>query len=371
MGKENSPYKEPCLKSNIKFEANLLEDKTSESINDNSIQPKVRKKRRKTDIVLSPNFLKNSDTSIVGKEILSSENKTQLDEFLVNDESSDFDEDDIIPVEGGILSSEDDNNNKTKNVSRKFGGNMHKSISGRHVSEIDMRVKVRNFVQKMNEAASDDEKAYQDGKKAMFKLKMLDEVLEKVSMSNLTTYFISEGVVEVLCRWLRPFNDGTLPSLSIRNNILKLICNMSLTEEDIVSTEIGKVVCELWKNPAETQENRQMIRSLMQRWMKLISKTRNNESDEFNGVPVCTLNNESSGEQKEGKPGKSVLYVEPRTARIPVNTGYNFRITPQNDDSSIQSNVQVSAEKQVGIISKKGKNKTKHAMRVSLEGRGL
>ncbi|KAK6590741.1 iwsip-like protein [Cryptosporidium xiaoi] len=362
MDKENTTCKEPDSKSSsdFNFEESYPETKRDGFLHYSDTRLGVEKKKQKTDLN-APTIVKNP---------LFNENKAQLDEFLVNDESSEFDEDDIIPVEGGISSS-DDNTNKTKDVSKKFGVNRRKNNSGRQISEIEIRDKVRNFIQRMNEAASDDEKAYQDGKKAMFKLKMVDEVCEKASMSNWTTFFISEGIVDVLCRWLKPFSDGTLPNLSIRSSILKLICNMPLTEEDIISTEIGKVVCELWKNPAEIHENRQMIRSLIQRWMKLISKTKHSESVEFNGGSVSPLNKEFDYRVKESKPENSALHVEPRTARIPITTGYHFKITPQNDESSIQTDIQASVEKQMGIMSKKSRNRTKHAMRVSLEGRGL
>ncbi|KAH8583892.1 IWS1 transcription factor [Cryptosporidium sp. chipmunk genotype I] len=300
------------------------------------------------------------------------------DKFIVDDGSSDFDEDDVIRVEGGIKSSDDEYDEKNSgDFIEGTNLNVNKNSVGRRFSETEIRTEIRQFIQLMKDAANKDEIAYLDGKVAISKLKMIDEVCRRVSMNNLLNYFVSEGVLDVLSQWLSPFNDGTLPNLSIRNKILKLINSIPLGEEDITSTELGKTLCKLWKNPTETIENKQIIRTLIQRWVRLISKTKPSSSLEtICRVPVTAENLESKiKSNNESILNKSTLHVEPRTARIPITTGYNFKVIPQNDNSSIEHNASTFTDRSIGNISinrsSRARNKTKHAMKISLEGKGL
>lgn len=306
---------------------------------------------------------------------VTSKHNVQCDDFIVDDGSSDFDEDDIIRVEGGIKSSDDEYDEKVSGNYIDNKSNVNKNLSGRKLSETEIRSEIRQFIQLMKDAARKDEVAYSDGKVAISKLKMVDEVCRRVSLNNLSGYFISEGVLDVLSLWLSPFNDGTLPNLSIRTKILKLISSIPLGEEDITSTELGKILCKLWKNSAETIENRQIIRTLIQRWVRLISKPIPSSSlDTLIKTPVANDKlNSQNNVNIESK--KNSLYVEPRTARVPITTGYNFKVIPHNDSSSIEDSTSTYTDKSIGGInitkSSRNRNRSKHAMKISLEGRGL
>ncbi|OII71331.1 uncharacterized protein cubi_01806 [Cryptosporidium ubiquitum] len=347
----------------------------SEKEQENLVEEK--RKKRKT-IEKNPNQIHVNDGKSNHLDV-SNKNNSHYDDFIVEDESSDFDEDDIIRVEGGIKSSDDEYNEKMgSNYIGVTNLNMNKNSVGRKFSETEILTEIRQFIQLMKDAANKDEVAYSNGKVAISKLKMVDEVCRKVSMNNLSSYFISEGVLDILSQWLSPFNDGTLPSLSIRNKILKLISNIPLREEEITSTELGKTLCKLWKNPAETIENRQIIRTLIQRWVRLISKTRQSSSLETVSKAAAaaeSLNSQIKSNGSEPNLNKSMLYVEPRTARIPITTGYNFKVIPQNDSSNIEHGTSTFKDKSIGNISinrnNRTKNRSKHAMKISLEGRGL
>lgn len=353
------------------FNSNFFSEKEQESLS------REKRKKRKT---ITKNFSqvhlndgKNNNLNIPDNYDLHYNN------FIVEDDSSGYDEDDIIRVEGGIKSSDDEYDEKIGgNYIESKNLNMNKNSVGRKLSETEIRTEIRQFIQLMKDAANKDEVAYSDGKVAISKLKMIDEVCRKVSMSNLSNYFISEGVLDILSQWLSPFNDGSLPNLSIRNKILKLISGIPLREEDVTSTELGKTLCKLWKNPAETIENRQIIRTLIQRWVRLISKTRAPSSLETTSSAAAItndLNPKIKSKNDDANSNKSTLHVEPRTARIPIATGYNFKVVPQNDSSNIEHNTGAFTDKSIGIISinrnNRTKNRSKHAMKISLEGRGL
>ncbi|KAJ1611329.1 iwsip-like protein [Cryptosporidium canis] len=336
--------------------------------------PGGEKKRKVATDYIQESLDNNKDNNLNSNE----EYGTHHDDFIVDDGSSDFDEDDVIRVEGGIKSSDDECDDKVGADYAKNKLTTNKHLVARKFSETEIRSEVRQFIQQMKDAAKNDEAAYRDGKVAISKLKMVDEVCKRVSMNNLSSYFISEGVLDVLSQWISPFNDGTLPNLSIRTKILKLINNIPLGEEELTSTDLGKVLCRLWKSSSETIENRQIIRTLIQRWVRLISKPipSSTLSTTNNTTPTTNKVNSSNNSNSNGTISKdNALYVEPRTARIPVNTGYNFKVIPQNDSSSIEEGTHSYNDKSIGGISisrnNRTKNKSMHAMKISLEGRGL
>lgn len=361
-----------------------LELVTSEQFNSNTFPEKEQETKNLHEVIRKKRKIKKHFTQIHvndeknNKFVLPNNDDLRVDDFIVEDGSSDFDEDDIIRVEGGIKSSDDECDEKISNdFIEDTSLNVQKNSLGRKFSETEVRTEIREFIQLMKDAANKDEIAYSDGKVAISKLKMIDEVCKRVSMNNLSNYFISEGVLDVLSQWLSPFKDGTLPNLSIRNKILKLISNIPLGEEDITSTELGKTLCKLWKNSAETIENRQIIRTLIQRWVRLISKDRPSSLETIDKVPITpeSLKSQIKSNNNESTSKKSSFHIEPRTARIPINTGYNFKVIPQNDNSSIEHNASTFTDKSIGNISinrsSRTRNRSKHAMKISLEGKGL
>ncbi|KAK9172499.1 TFIIS helical bundle-like domain protein [Cryptosporidium meleagridis] len=353
------------------FNSNIFSEKGQEQKNLHEIKRKKRKVKKHSSQI-HVNDEKNN------KFVSPNNDDLRVDDFIVEDGTSDFDEDDIIRVEGGIKSSDDEYDEKIRNdFIEETSLNAHKNSLGRKFSEVEIRNEIREFIQLMKDAANKDEIAYSDGKVAISKLKMIDEVFKRVSMNNQSNYFISEGVLDVLSQWLSPFKDGTLPNLSIRNKILKLISSIPLGEEDVTSTELGKTLCKLWKNPAETIENRQIIRTLIQRWVRLISKDRPSSLEAISKVPATpeSLKSQIKSNNNESNSKKSSFHIEPRTARIPINTGYNFKVIPQNDSSSIEHNTSAFTDKSIGNISinrsSRTRNRSKHAMKISLEGKGL
>ncbi|KAL7068157.1 hypothetical protein ACR3K2_13280 [Cryptosporidium serpentis] len=302
-----------------------------------------------------------------------------LKDFIVEDGSSDYelDEDDIIHVEGGIRSSdEEDDNSSVANKSKFNLTTKRNSHKYNHISESDARERIRNFFESMNTAAIKDEEAYAKGRVAAHKLRMIDDVCKQIAMPKWSRWFINEGIFDVLDRWLSTLPDGTLPNLALRSKILNLLNNLPIKEDDLIGTTIGRRLCELWQNPSETQENRQIIRSLVQRWLRTLMK---NNSPVDTPVPptVSASTNKSTfavshSHNNESK-DTSKLFGNSRTAKIPQTFGYNFKIVPQNDGSnnSIEDKIVDSTVGNLQIHRNKGRKVTKHAMRVSLEGRGM
>ena len=97
---------------------------------------------------------------------------------------------------------------------------------------------------------------------AVNKLKMLNEVLKNISKHDLNEVLVENGVMSALADWLSPLPDRSLPSLNLRNQLLrKLKLFTNISSETLKHSGIGKAVMFLYKHPKETRANRVSLNS--------------------------------------------------------------------------------------------------------------
>jgi len=130
---------------------------------------------------------------------------------------------------------------------------------------------VHDFLVRMDEAAEKDIAARKKGKPAVYKLKMLDEVILNLSKRNLQTIFLERNLLTVLVQWLRPSpTDNALPSLTIRNRIIDLLPKFEIESDHLKRSGFGRIVSYLKDSDKETRENRKKLAKLQQRWSRNI-----------------------------------------------------------------------------------------------------
>jgi transcription factor SPN1 len=143
-------------------------------------------------------------------------------------------------------------------------------------AEAESRAMVESLLAQMEVAVEEDLQAYESGKPAVNKLRMLKRVEEVLAIKRLHGDLLDSGLLGVLKAWIEPMADGTLPNSKVRGTVLSLLgrlpvdCSYEDRREQLKRSGLGRQVMFLCKLPDETPDNRQMARDLVERWSRPI-----------------------------------------------------------------------------------------------------
>jgi len=191
--------------------------------------------------------------------------------------------------------------------------------------EISEQVKqqIQKLIADMETAAMDDEEALSVGEPAVSKIHLLPAVITEVSKINLQAVFIHFNILLSIKKWLSPSADGTLPNVTIRESLLKLLTQLPIDTTHLKESEVGKVVMQLWKHPDEEPKNKKLAQELIEKWSRPLFNLSTSYSEQVYEEP-----RESGARPKEQD---SVLdqYLSKRAkptirARIPVRSNLDF-----------------------------------------------
>jgi hypothetical protein len=129
----------------------------------------------------------------------------------------------------------------------------------------------------MENAQEIDEESISRDKPAVARIKMLDEVIAQLAKKQVASRLIDNGVLRVLREWLSPHEDGSLPNIRFRTMLYKAIDALQISTDDLERSEgLGKLMMDYWRHPDETPENKKLLASMLEKWMRPMLKLTTN-----------------------------------------------------------------------------------------------
>lgn len=108
---------------------------------------------------------------------------------------------------------------------------------------------------------------------AMQKMMILNFCCKEISKPDYMNWFVTFGGLSVLKTWLSPNPDSTLPSLTLRTEVLKVLTKLPVSNAALRKSGLGKEVNALLKSSQETLPNRKMCQELITKWLANVLET--------------------------------------------------------------------------------------------------
>ncbi|GFE54660.1 hypothetical protein BaOVIS_020640 [Babesia ovis] len=226
--------------------------------------------------------------------------------------------------------------NKKKQVSagKLYFDEVLKRVKERRKKTIEMTSEecqhhCRQLVEKMVAAAADDVTAVQQGKPGLAKLKMINEISD-FSKPAWRNWCITEGAAVALASWIAPLPDGSLPNLTVRTKVLQIALMLPFQANDLRDNDLGRQIVALWRHPDESDANRVLIRTIVQKWVRPMLGLASNYADMQQDYSMHSKTSVLSmdGEAKERKISQKFVQHKAQMGSIIVNQErINSRLT--------------------------------------------
>lgn len=260
----------------------------------------------------------------------------------------------------------------------------------------------------MELAADQDAEANKSNRPAIHKLQMLSEVEEVLDKTTLHEDLLEAGLLNVVKMWLEPLSDGSIPNVNVRTTLLrclkKLPINVEMFDrrEQLKNSGLGKIIMFFYKLPEETLQNKRAAQFLVEMWSRPIFElsTRWEDLKRMEERDRAAEVEEPTQRKGKGVAGGSQFASHDMASKAksdapkPGEEGYrNHATIPEKSkmdyvrrpDSKIQVEGSIKARNSKGPDGSKSskinskmnhmrlnaRKKDIHAMKVSVEGRGV
>ncbi|KAG6962408.1 hypothetical protein JG688_00008620 [Phytophthora aleatoria] len=146
-----------------------------------------------------------------------------------------------------------------------------RSRSKLNLSPQEMEQITQEVLYRMDKAYADDLASIAERRPALEKIKFVDNalhILRKIQFQPMLLDF--DLLTQIVKKWIQPLEDGALPNVGLRTKMLEMVSKMPVFKEHLKRSGLGKVVMVLMKHPQETPENKELCRSLVERWSRAV-----------------------------------------------------------------------------------------------------
>ncbi|KAJ3224717.1 Transcription factor iws1 [Clydaea vesicula] len=147
------------------------------------------------------------------------------------------------------------------------------------LDEAEMDEVMVRMVQKMKDAAENDQELNKKRQPAIAKLKLLPRINEQLTKTALAEQFLDNHLLEGMKAWLEPLPDASLPSLDIQRVMLSVLQTLPIRTDHLRESQLGRIVMFYTKCERILPEMRKMAQDLVDKWMRPIMNRSDNYRD--------------------------------------------------------------------------------------------
>jgi len=152
----------------------------------------------------------------------------------------------------------------------------------KHFSQL-VEEDARPLLEKMEQAADDDDEAIAQKRPALKKLQMLNDLCEKLANRELMRPLLEHDLLSICKRWIQPLPNGKLGNVTVRKRLLYSISLMTgengISKDDLRASDFGKVVMNLYMHKNETPAMKRQLKALIDQWSRPIFQKSGNMRD--------------------------------------------------------------------------------------------
>lgn len=130
------------------------------------------------------------------------------------------------------------------------------------------------LVLRMERACQADSRAREKGQTASEKLKMINDVISMMNRSTAQDAVLDPdtGFLRAIKFFLEPLPDASLPAYDIQNKIFQSLERLPIGKDQLLGSELGKVVIYYSKSKQPTAQIKRTANKLAENWTSLILK---------------------------------------------------------------------------------------------------
>ena len=210
------------------------------------------------------------------------------------------------------------------------------------------------LVSQMLSASEKDANALSSGMPALNKLSLLPMVEHTLMRQMNQEPFVDCGGLKALYEWLRLLPDGSLPNLTLRGGVLRLLERLlpSITLESLKESRVGWAVNDTYHHINETSENRRLAYSLISAWLAAVTRRRGDGSGAVKASKEEMAKLNSNHKTTLARNQKKEISDSPRKrANLPRPVSADFRVQPVQKIEPVER--RIDSETAIGRLRKK------------------